>query len=129
MNKSKLRCEFDLDDQGLPRFTEGKTLKSGEALKHYHIKLFLEDAPDDAYSVTYELDPTYYEPVREVFKGEAPDFALKTTTYGDFDVKANVRIKGFKDAVHVDVAEALSETYSDSTTPEIQGAIQEIAKL
>jgi hypothetical protein len=59
---------------------------------HYEIELHVRDAPADTYAVTYRLDETYYEPNREARNAKA-DFAEVITSYGDYQVTADVRTR------------------------------------
>jgi hypothetical protein len=82
-DKPKLRASFDLDDSGQPKYVER------DGLKHYRIRLNVEGAPAQSASVTYQLHPSYWDPVREVFDPKN-GFAEEITSYGDFDVRASV---------------------------------------
>jgi hypothetical protein len=124
----KLRAAFQLDGDGNPRFVPGGALESGEPLKHWEIEISVEGAPRDAYAVTYELDPTYYEARREVPR-EEENFKLHTTSYGDFGVRARVRSKGFTDLATRDLVDALRETHGNDPSPAIQAALAAIAKF
>ncbi len=77
----KILAQFVLDNEGKPKFVEGKRLR------HYQIELSVDDVPKNVESVTIELHPTYRNPVREVFRQDAQSpFIENITSYGTFDV-------------------------------------------
>jgi hypothetical protein len=79
----RLRAMFSLDDKGRPRFVRG------DRLKHYFIQLKVDDLDDSVESVTLQLDPSYHDPIREVFrdqKSSAP-FSEEITSYGNFKIE------------------------------------------
>lgn len=82
-----LAAELILDDDGRPRCVE-----DGQR-RHYAIELRLEGAPPDAASVTYRLDPSYWDPLREVRRAPGPagsTFSTRITSCGDFEVVASL---------------------------------------
>ena len=97
--------------------------------KHYLIKIFIENAPEDTHAVTYELHESYVDPVREVFKGkDTPNFELYITSYGDYEIKAKIRQKNYSKFISRGLSEALRETYKNTSNPDIQDAINDIEK-
>jgi hypothetical protein len=81
--KPTLKARFLLDRNGNPRFED-----DGEH-KHYEIELYIDDAPDDTFAVTYILDESYYDPVVESKKKDA-SFGEEITSYGDYVIFAKV---------------------------------------
>jgi len=114
-----IRATFELDENGRP-----VVIQRGD-LKHYRIRLHLENAPDDAYAVTYLLDETYYNPVRES-RDSATGFAEEFTSYGDFTVQAKVRSKEGVVPVAAPLSAALEAGYGTSVSPEIEQALKDI---
>jgi len=112
-----IRARLVLDDEGRPI-----VLRSGR-FNHYKIQLWLEGTPGDAHAATWVLHESYRDPVREVLDG--PEFALGVSTYGDYDVVANVRRRRLSEKFTTRISEAL-EAAHPSPTPEIARAIAEI---
>ena len=111
-----LKARFVLDNSGKPaERTSG----------HYKIKLFVEGVPEDAYSVTYQLDPSYYDPIRETLS-PSNGFAEDITSYGDFLVTARIRTPSATIPIQRSLSQALIETHSGEITPEIQKGLQDI---
>lgn len=119
MNSPKIRAEFQLDEKGKPLAIDRNNLK------HYKIRLYMVDVPEDAYAVVYRLDETYYDPTREVRRG-APDFEERITSYGDYVVKAEIRGKKSSDLSAVELSQALRDTYVSSSDEGIRRAILDI---
>jgi len=117
----QLHVEFVLDESGKPIQVDDNV---------YRIQLSVEGAPPETGSVVYQLDPTYYRPVRE--KRRTPvdtRFVEETTTYGDYDLIARVRLPGRVQTLAVPISGALRETYKDQlANPAIATAIESIAK-
>jgi hypothetical protein len=81
-----LVARFETDERGEPRYVESK------GRKHYEVVFEVENAPAEAYAATFKLDPqTYYDPVRTLRKENDGKFRLKTTTYGDYGLKVELR--------------------------------------
>ena len=119
MPKPLIRASFILDKQGRPI-----AIQSG-GTKHYRIKLHVEDVPEDAHAVTYELHESYYDPIREV-RRDVPNFEEEITSYGDYDLKIRVRRKNRVDLATTTLGRALENAYKDSMTPMVREAIDEI---
>ena len=83
----QLVAEFETDAHGDPRFVE----QGG--LKHYKIVFEIQNIPANAYAATFELDPSYYDPVRTLRPDPDGKIRLETTAFGDYDVKVRVRTK------------------------------------
>ncbi len=128
----KICAEFNLDENNKPLFDESPRYKR----KHYQIKIFIENAPEDTHAVTYELSESHIDPVQEVFKEtqsfnriqHIPNFELETTSYGDFEIKAKIRQKDYANFVSRRLSDALREKYGDTSNPDIQNAINDIEK-
>lgn len=118
-------AEFQLDETGNPEFLTKR-------YKHYYIKLFIKNSPKNAYLVTYELHESYPDPVREVFGRQdtsgTDNFELRTTSYGDYLIKASVRTKDYVSLLSKMVSEALQESYGDIKNQAIRDALEDIAK-
>lgn len=121
----KLNAQFVVGSNGKPEFIEGDTRK------HYKIRLSVEGVPTQSESVIYELDDSYYSPVREVFKEAGGDsFEEEITSYGDFTVSTNV--SGLTKTFHTKLSDAL-ETSLDHYGPStdiaaIADALEDIKK-
>jgi hypothetical protein len=86
MEKPEIMATFDLDPSGEP-----EALAQGD-LKHYRIRLQVKGAPEDTYAVTYLLDESYYDSVRESLAKDQ-SFEERLTSYGDYTVQAKIRTK------------------------------------
>ena len=111
-----IMAEFEVDDEGKPICIES------DGLQHFRIKLKVADAPSDAYAVTYHLDPTYHEPVREA-RDVASGFVEELTSYGDYTVNAKIRSKTGVSAVATRLSRALEKTYKSTDSPGITEAL------
>jgi hypothetical protein len=116
MSSPKILAEFITDSKGQPQYLNGK------ARKHYRIRLFLKDAPADVSRVTYKLDESYRQPVREVPVG-VPDFGEEITSFGDHTVTAMLRRRTGTDLVTNSLSAALEETYRGNAPPSVREAI------
>jgi hypothetical protein len=112
-----IKARLVLDERGRPI-----VLRSGR-YNHYKIELWLEGVPEDAHAATWVLHDSYRDPVREVLDG--PSFPLGVSTYGDYDVVANVRRRRYSEKFTARISEALRAGHP-SPTPEIAAAIAEI---
>lgn len=83
----RLTARFDVDSKGNPRFIE-----SG-GKNHYRIVLEVEDLPPDLHAVTFELHPSYYDPIQTVPLDRERRVRLSTTTYGDYDLRVILRTR------------------------------------
>jgi hypothetical protein len=119
MSDPKLIANFVLDPAGKPKAVE----KNG--VKHYVLRLGVEDSPDDAYAVTYKLDESYYDPIRES-RERAANFVEELTSYGDYVVQAKVRSRQGVEPIAANLSSALEIGHSGNRTPEIQAALDEI---
>lgn len=125
--KPELRARFVLDDDNKPRFLESEQPER----KHYSIILETQ-APSEVESVVYTLDPTYFDPVREVQRSESPEFAEKITSYGDYCIQ--IGTSGTKATEFATNRELLSHALRAGhateldANPEILSAIQNIEK-
>ncbi len=121
MTKPKIRAEFGLDPNHNPI-----AIAAGDKI-HYTIRLFMENVPEDAQEVIYQLDETYYNPTREI-RRDQEGFRENITSYGDYVVKAQIRRKTYSDLVTAYLSEALRETYGDTPSDAIQKAIEQVEK-
>lgn len=116
MDLPVIKAEFLLDDKGKPKV---------RASRHYEIKVYVQDTPSDTHKVTYYLDPTYFDPVREARDG-ASQFAEELTSYGDYIVQAKIRTSDHSILAKRSLFEALHETYGNAPDPSIQKALDDI---
>lgn len=119
MAKTKIRVEFALDANHSPIAisSKGKT--------HYKIRLFVEDVPEDAHAVTYQLHETYYDPTREV-RRDKEKFQEDITSYGDYTIRADIRRKKYCDYASTTLSKALRETYRNNPSQAILKAIEQL---
>ena len=123
--KPELIARFDLDEGGAPRF-----LESGESdRRHYNITLHTK-APSGTESVLYTLDPTYFDPVREVQRSERPDFAEEITSYGDYEIQIATSGSSHNLPNREWLSDALRRGHASELTsnPAILGAIEDIER-
>lgn len=121
MNRPTIRASFELDASGRPAAVER------HHLKHYHIKLHVDDYPPDTYAVTYVLDDSYYEAVREVRDRDA-HFEERMTSYGDYTVQAKIRTRNGTTTVAVPLSTALAQSHGDAPNPAVAEALRDIAE-
>jgi hypothetical protein len=114
-----IKATFELDEDGRPRL-----IQDGD-LKHYKIRLSVDNAPDDAYAVTYVLHETYYDPVRESRDNKA-GFTEVLTSYGDFTVQAKIRTRQGVTTVATPLSSALTAGHEARVTPAIAEALRDI---
>jgi hypothetical protein len=119
MAESKIRAEFQVDSNNRPI-----AISAGNKT-HYKIRLFMEGVPEDAYAVTYQLDESYYDPTREVHR-QVPDFQEFITSYGDYDIKAQIKRKKDVDFSAEMLSRALRQTYGTNPSEAIQTAIEKL---
>ena len=121
MSQATVRAEFIKDDVAGVRYFQNSRHR------HYKIRLWVDGAPEDTYAVTYMLDSTYRDPVREV--RDDPQFCLDTTTFGDYDLTVHVRRKRLTEKFQVRLSDALAASYPpEQRTPEVAAAIEEIRR-
>ncbi len=120
-NEPVLRAEFELDALGRPLMAQ-----SGQH-DHYKIRLLVDGAPIDTHAVTYELDRSYYDPIREA-RDRSGGFTQEVTSYGDYVVKANVRAKSGSTTLAVPLSKALEYSYvaNGGLTDPVRFAIEQI---
>lgn len=121
-DQPELFARFIKDEHGEPRFAETET-----GMKHYRIVLEVKDPPTGVLAATFELDPTYYLPVRTVEPDAEGRLKLETTAYGDYGLKVDLRSKSGVVPVRTTLRKALLSGESRGRTPEIDAAIAEIA--
>lgn len=118
MDAPKIKAEFLLDMDGKPK---------GRSSGNYVIRVSIAGAPEHAHRVTYKLDDTYYDPVREVRDRES-GFSEELTSYGDYEIKATVRMKDHSILTSRRLAEALKEQYADTSEHSILDAIKALSE-
>jgi hypothetical protein len=121
MTEPAITARFILDDQGRPRFEE-----SPDGLRHYELALEVKNAPAEAYGATFELDPTYYDPVRSVRPDETGALRLETTSYGDFVLTAQLNAKSPALPLRTSLARALRQSHPNPDAA-VQRALRDIA--
>jgi hypothetical protein len=114
-----LLARFELDANGRPQ-----AIRDG-GRSHYLIRFEMQDAPADAYAVTYQLHESYYDPVRESKRRDSR-FSEELTSYGDFVVRAKIRSPDGVETVSSPLSKALEQGHRDALTPEIQAALRDI---
>jgi hypothetical protein len=119
MPSPKILAEFITDAKGRPQFLDGPSHK------HYRIRLYLKDAPQDVSRVTDKLHESYRQPVREVPVG-VPEFAEEITPFGDHTITAVLRRRSGTDLVTNRLSDALAETYRGSAPPGVLEAIDRL---
>ncbi len=126
-DRPRLGARFVLDTDGAPAAIQSSTAPD---LKHYKIDLFTLEAPSSARSVTYELHPSYYDPLREVVrKSDKDQFVEPITSYGDYEIR--VAVSGStEDVATVWLSDALRRSHRDAleTDSAIARAIQDIER-
>src|SRR5262245_26298912 len=115
---TQLKASFVLDQNGKPRIytdTGGK--------QHYAINLFMADIPTDTIGVTYQLDKTYRDPLRDV-SDPSRGFQEEITSYGDYDIVATCKTKPRPTRIRSSLYDALLRTYSGTQDPDIKQALK-----
>lgn len=74
----KITVRLETNEQGRPLVTH----ESGK--DRYEIIFEVENAPEDTYAATFELDPSDYDSVRKLSPEADGKIRLKTTTHGDY---------------------------------------------
>ena len=87
MAKPQLIAHFETTEDGKPKFVMGKSRRN------YRVVFEVENAPQDTYAATFELDPTYYDPRRTLLPDREGRFRLALNSYGNYDVKVWLRTK------------------------------------
>ena len=118
----ELVARFATDEQGRLR-----SFETGTGLKHYHIVIEVKNAPPGVLAATFELDPSYYLPVRTVEPDAEGRVKLETTAYGDYPLKVDLRTKSGPIPVKTTLRKALLSGEPRAQQPEIDAAIAEIA--
>lgn len=123
MISPRLVASFETDNYGNPAF-----VRRGDK-NHYRVSFEVEDAPPSAYAATFELAPDYYDPVRTLRPDADGKFRLKTTTYGDFDVKVVLRTSdGKEQTLMANLKSALEKSLKSAAgQPKFIEALNDIA--
>jgi len=118
-----LNVRLEVDAQGKP-----EVIRTGK-LQHYKVIFEVENAPPDTYAATFELDPTYYDPLRTLQPDDKGGFRLETTTYGDYPLIVRLhRPKTGDLVIKESVARALRRARKTMPAgPEIDDALAYIA--
>jgi hypothetical protein len=117
----KLSVRLAGDTDGKPSVVE----RGGR--HHYKVVFEVDDAPPDAYAATFELDPSYYDPLRTLKPDSDGKFRLETTAYGNYPVVVRLHRKGGDVTLKANVAQALRTSVSGATAPAWQDAVSYIA--
>lgn len=118
---TKLVATFELDEEGRPKFIE-----QGDR-KHYWINLYTEGAPEDAYSVKYQLDPSYYDHLPESTDSNER-FAERLTSYGDYPIQATIRTKSRVEPISTNLSDALASGHKNEMSAMVAEALEEIKR-
>lgn len=117
---AEIKAEFILDSEGKPKFiSDGRN-------RHYEILLKVDDAPEEAIGVTFKLDESYYDPLREAYRADT-GFAEEITSYGDYEISATVRTK-LPEEIRSSLSDALERNYGTSADNNIQAALRDIKR-
>jgi len=114
----KVRARFVLDQDGKPK---------GRSTGNYEIELYVEGAPEGTHAVTYHLDESYYDPVREARDPEK-NFAESITSCGDFSIKVKIRTRDGAILAVRSLYDSLAETHDGSRDPDVIAAIEAIRR-
>jgi hypothetical protein len=97
---------------------------------HYSLQLTIENLPETEKpeKVVYCLDSSYASP-KIVVKGGTPKFLTEITTYGDYDLKAELHYLDRVEILVTSIYGALYELYKDDTATEIKQALEQIKRL
>jgi hypothetical protein len=115
----KIKATFLLGSDGRPELVQQ------DNVKHYKIRLQVDDTPDGTYAVTYVLDKSYRTPIREVLDKKA-GFAEELTSYGDYQVEAKIRTRDGAYTVSTTLSGALKAGHREHLTSPIAEALQQI---
>src|SRR6185295_7516279 len=83
--KGRVRAEIVLDENQNPGYLKGKSLN------HYKVRIYTQTQNPDVGGVTYRLDSSYYDPVRESLNANR-DFEIFLTTYGDYPITVDAQV-------------------------------------
>jgi hypothetical protein len=117
----KLRASFQLGSDGKPSIAYARP----SVPTHYDLRLWIENAPSDAYSVTYKLHHSYYDPIR-YNESAGTSFAEKITSYGDYTVEAEIATGRGRSRLREELSAMLAKTYGSDTDENIKKAILDI---
>src|SRR5687767_11702153 len=117
--KFKITAFFLLDELGRPLIF----IEQADDHRHYWIKLSVKDIPEDTYSVTYHLDPTYVESSFEV-TNKSDNFAVNITSYGDYEITAKLRTKSYVYETRRGLYDALKESHVNSENSDVTKALE-----
>jgi transcription initiation factor IIF auxiliary subunit len=118
--RGNVRAKFVLDENDNPVAVRGKRLD------HYKVRLYLETENPAVESVTYKLDPTYNDPVRES-SDPSKQFGIELTTYGDYPVTVDAQVGGEIAREVVPLSKLLEDSHQESESPAIKVALEDIA--
>jgi hypothetical protein len=120
MSDPELVVRLKTDAAGRPAALTGRNHQ------HYRVEFEVRNPPPDTYAATFELHPSYPDPVRTLPPDSEGRFRLSTTTYGDYPVVVRLRTRtGDEVVVRETVARALRR--SPSSTPALKAAVDYIA--
>ncbi len=94
-------------------------------LHHYEIKVYVQDAPKDTIGVSYQLDSTYYDSLRDVLDPR-DGFSETLTSYGDYPILATLKTRPLPIRVMSALSDALERNYKGTGNPAIQAALNDI---
>ncbi|SOD03737.1 hypothetical protein SAMN05216486_11718 [bacterium JGI 053] len=101
--------------------------QTGGRLKHYKVRLFVDTQNPEVQNVTYKLDPTYYDPVRESRDADR-NFEVSLSTYGDYPVTVEAQVGGEIVRYTAPLLALLRESHGNTTSEAIRAALEDIAK-
>lgn len=87
MSDPELVVRLKTDASGMPESIPGG------AHTHFRIEFEVKNPPPDTYAATFELHPSYRNPVRTLPANRDGTFRVATTTYGDYPVLVRLRTR------------------------------------
>lgn len=125
---TRLTIRLETDERGAPIVTE----RDGQ--RSYAVVMEVENPPRDTFAATFELDDSYYDPVRVLTPDPSGRIRLKTFTRGDFPVFVRLsRREGANTVLKESVSRALRRDATNravldpSVTAAINRALDDIA--
>lgn len=120
--KVRVDASFKLDEKGQPKYE----VAGGK--RHYHIELHTIPEGVPLKSVTYVLDPSYYDWKREV-DDPAEAFREEITSYGDYNVTVQAHAPSGMVVQKEALSKLLERHYSSGSGNEfIMEALQTLKK-
>jgi hypothetical protein len=118
-----LGVRFQVGANGEPQFID----QGGH--RHYKVVFEIENLPEGVYAATFELDPTYFDPVRTLRPDENGRIRLEVNAYGDYDVNVRLRTREGEVRVRGNLYRELQRSCQEMKLggPAIEEALADIA--